>query len=80
MDGKPATFESLRKILAAAQGKILVWYHRDPNQPPTEAQRKVLSVMIEYKAPVSLSARPDFSDYVDEHGQSHPRRPWGTKF
>ena len=80
MDGKPATLESLRKVLAAARGKVLVWYHRDPDQPQTENQRRVISLIIENKAPVSLSAKPDFSDYVDEHGQSHPRGPRTRSF
>jgi hypothetical protein len=80
LDGKSATIENLGKILAAARGKVLVWYHRDPAQPATEAQRRVFTVLLDNKAPVSFSAKPDFSDYVDEHGQSHPRGPWGIKF
>jgi hypothetical protein len=74
LDGKPATLESLRKILAPARGTIVVWYHRDPNQPQTANQREVVSIIIANKAPVSMSSKPDFSDYVDDRGQTHPRR------
>src|SRR5262249_3612369 len=30
------------------------------------------------KLPISLSSKPDYSDYVDQSGQSHPRTTNGT--
>jgi hypothetical protein len=79
LDGRPATLEQLGKLLSAARGKTVVWYYRDPNGPQTQAQRSVISVIIENKAPASLSSKPDFSDYIDQHGRSHPRRYQGPR-
>jgi hypothetical protein len=31
-------------------------------------------MIIERKLPVSMSTKPDFSDYVDEQGKSRPRK------
>jgi hypothetical protein len=31
--------------------------------------------VIAHKLPISLSSKPDYSDYVDRFGQSHPRPP-----
>jgi hypothetical protein len=31
-------------------------------------------MIIKHQLPVSMSAKPDFSDYVDKDGVSRPRR------
>jgi hypothetical protein len=33
-----------------------------------------VQLIIKYKLPVSMSAKPDFSDYVDAKGVSRPRK------
>jgi hypothetical protein len=33
----------------------------------------VLRLVMGHRLPVSFSSKPDFSDYVDEAGASHPR-------
>jgi hypothetical protein len=77
LDGKPVTLPALeRRFKALKAGNGTVWYHRqDPAgaSPPKEATA-VVELIIKYQLPVSLSANPDFSDYVDDKGVSRPRR------
>jgi hypothetical protein len=76
MDGRPATTDELRKVLADAHGQVAVWYYREhAEQEPTEGQLKVIAAIIDNKAPVSLSTKSDFSDFVGSDGKSHPRNP-----
>ena len=74
LDGRHTTVEELQRILAGAPRQVTVWYYRDhPDQDPTEGQMKVIEAIAENSVPISLSSKPDFSDYIDVHGQSHPR-------
>ena len=52
-----------------------VWYYRESGkgEPPAQAIG-VFKVIVENKPPISLSTKPDFSDYVDENGASLPRK------
>src|SRR5260370_24422410 len=34
----------------------------------------MVKVLMQHKRRVSFSPKPDFSDYVDQFGQSHPRQ------
>jgi hypothetical protein len=75
LNGKVTTMKSLEAALKTAKAHNgQVWYYRDASRsdPPQHAM-EVLKLVIDNKLPVSLSTKPDFSDYVDEHGQSHPR-------
>jgi len=51
-----------------------VWYYREAGQqePPPEAMQ-IIKLVVDNELPVSLSSKPDFSDYVGEDGQPHPR-------
>jgi hypothetical protein len=51
-----------------------VWYYREAGQqePPPEAMQ-VIKLIADNALPVSLSSKPDFSDYIGEGGQPHPR-------
>jgi hypothetical protein len=51
-----------------------VWYYRENGQgaPPPEAMA-VIELVVKYGLSVSMSSRPDFSDYIDGNGESHPR-------
>lgn len=74
MDGKRTTLDAFNQVLAAAKGKVVVWYYReDAEQKANPAQMKVIKAIIDNRASVSLSTKPDFSDYVDTEGRTHPR-------
>ncbi len=51
-----------------------VWYYRESGQqePPPEAMQ-VIKLVADNGLPISLSSKPDFSDYVGEDGQLQPR-------
>jgi hypothetical protein len=76
LDGKPTTLPALEerfKALKAANGAV--WYHREnPAAEPPPQGTAVVQLIIKYKLPVSMSAKPDFSDYVDDKGVSRPRK------
>jgi len=75
LDGRPTTVlaldEELRKLKA---DNGVVWYHRqNPASEPPPQGMAVIQLIIKHQLPVSMSTRPDFSDYVDEKGVSRPR-------
>jgi hypothetical protein len=75
LDGRPTTLaaldEELRKLKTEG-GKV--WYHREnPATEPPPQGTAVIQMIIKHQLPVSMSAKPDFSDYVDGKGVSHPR-------
>ena len=75
MDAKPATFEQLEAALARVkEANGQVWYYRESagGQPPAAAMQ-VIQRIVALKVPISLSSKPDFSDWVDAKGVSHPR-------
>jgi hypothetical protein len=76
LDGKPTMLPALEerfKALKATNGSV--WYHREnPAAEPPPQGTAVVQLIIKYKLPVSMSAKPDFSDYVDDKGVSRPRR------
>lgn len=64
--------ESLR-VHASRSG--VVWYHREnPAAQPHPNADVVVQTIIKHRLPVSLSTKPDFSDYVDQNGVARPRR------
>jgi len=68
-------FEQLQQAFATAKGDdAIVWYYREAagKTPPPRAL-EVLNLVVQNQLRISLSSRPDFSDYVDAHGVSHPR-------
>jgi biopolymer transport protein ExbD len=73
-DGQPVTLDQLAAKLAnlkTAGGEV--WYHREnPAAEPHPNAMKVIELVAENKLPVKLSAKPDFSDAVDDKGVSHP--------
>jgi hypothetical protein len=75
VEGRPATIEDLEAALSRtkeANGQI--WYYREaaPGEAPPLA-RQVTQRLVALKLPISLSSKPDFSDWVDAKGVSHPR-------
>jgi hypothetical protein len=76
LDGKKATVAKVRKALAKTNSeKGTVWYYRESGkgEPPSQAI-EIVRLVVENRLPISLSSRPDFSDYIDDEGQSRPRK------
>ena len=75
LDGRPTTLPALDEELKKLKtDNGVVWYHRqNPASEPPPQGTAVIQMIIKHKLPVSMSARPDFSDYVDEKGVSRPR-------
>ena len=75
LDGAATTLPALDERLRAlkASGGV-VWYHREnPTAPLPANGDAVVKMIIKHQLPVSMSARPDFSDWVDNQGVSHAR-------
>lgn len=64
-----------KKLDALKEKRGVVWYYREAasEEPPPQAT-EIVKMIIDRKLPVSMSSRPDFSDYVDEQGKSRPRK------
>jgi hypothetical protein len=74
-DGRAVTLDRLPELLAEAKLRSRVaWFYREaPGEKPSAAAMAVLRLVMGHRLPVSFSSKPDFSDYVDEAGASHPR-------
>lgn len=77
LNDRPATLAAVEaefKAVKSNNGRI--WYYREHAraEPPPEAMA-VIELAGKYGLPISLSSRPDFSDYIDQHGNSKPRKP-----
>jgi biopolymer transport protein ExbD len=73
-DGESIELEQLAaKFVHLKKAGGEVWYHREnaAGEPHPNAM-KVIELVTENKLPVKLSAKPDFSDTVDDKGMSHP--------
>ena len=75
LDGRPTTLPALDAELGKLKAdKGVVWYHREnPASEPPPQGTAVIQLIIKHQLPVSMSTKPDFSDYVDEKGVSRPR-------
>ena len=76
LNGKESDLPDVKKALAKARSeKAFVWYYREggKGEPPQQAM-EVIKLVIENNLPISMSSKPDFSDYIDDKGQSHPRK------
>ena len=77
LNGEPSDLERLDPALAEAKSSNgLVYYYREmPPADPSPKAMEVLSLVVKHQLPVTLSTKPDFSDYVDAKGAPHPRTP-----
>jgi len=75
LDGRPIELEALERTLEAADKDTTgIWYYREAaGQEPHPTAKAVIDLVIKHKLRISLSSRPDFSDYVDAKGVSRPR-------
>lgn len=77
LDGKPIQMADLERLFQSAKGKdAVVWYYREsPDAEPPPQAKDVIDLVLKSHLSLSLSAKPDFSDYLDSKGISHPRVP-----
>ena len=74
-DGRPCDLGALDPLLIRIKEQGgQVWYHREAaaGEPPPQAM-EVIKRLVHFKIPVSMSSKPDFSDYVDVKGVSRRR-------
>jgi len=75
LNGKDISTKNLSselKKLKIKKGEV--WYYREnaKNEPPPVAT-KVIQIIIDNELPVTLSTKPDFSNYVDVNGNIQKR-------
>ena len=74
LNGQTIGLSELKIKLNQNTGPLEVWYYREaPETTPSDSQMEVIKAAAERRAIISLSSKPDFSDYIGEDGQSHPR-------
>jgi hypothetical protein len=76
LNGKEVGPDELSEALSEAE-KLngVVWYYREnPGGEPPPAASQVIQMVIDKKLPISISTKPDFSDYVDENGNAKIRK------
>lgn len=76
LNGKKVGPNEMMSALSEAKKRNgVVWYYREnPEEEPPPAASQVIQIVIDNKLPISMSTKPDFSDYVDENGNSKPRQ------
>ncbi|MBV8818016.1 MAG: hypothetical protein JO022_06640 [Acidobacteriaceae bacterium] len=75
LDGQAVDLEQLNGRLSKAdssQDQVL-YYKQDLQRRCSAHSENILRAVIARRLPISFSTRPDFSDYVDQFGHSHPR-------
>ena len=75
LEGKKVTLAKVKKALAKAQSaRSPIWYYRESGKgQPTIEAIEIVKLVVAHKLPISLSSKPDFSDYIDDEGHSRPR-------
>ena len=77
VDGETVTLSQFQERIGRCDpAKATVWYYREnPNssEPPAVAF-KVLDIVMKQRLAISLSSKADFSDVIDDKGESHPRQ------
>jgi len=75
LDGQPVDLAQLDSRLSqasASQDQIL--YYKEDLRPDASPQSmEIVKLVIKHKLPISFSTKADFSDRVDQFGQTHPR-------
>jgi len=64
--------EQRLRMLAQENGVVMYYRANPAGEPPAGAQ-EVFEALMAARLPISLSSKPDFSDYIDEDGNSRPR-------
>jgi len=67
--------EVAKKLDDLKEKKGVVWYYREAaSEEPSPQATEIIKMIIDRKLPVSMSSKPDLSDYIDEKGKSRPRK------
>lgn len=77
VDGQPSDMQQLQAALKRI-GEVdgAVWYYRENGFEEASPQAmRIIDLVIDMHLPISMSSKPDFSDYIDGEGRSHPRQP-----
>lgn len=76
LNGKESSLAEIKTALEKARDdKGIIWYYREnPRSEPPPQAMEVVKLIVANHLPVSFSSKPDFSDYIDEKGQSQPRK------
>lgn len=75
-DGRKVTLGELDSLIATnAQRNGVVWYYREngKEEPPPQAMQAI-KLVVKHKRPISMSSKPDFSDTIDQNGNSVSRK------
>jgi len=76
IDGKTLSAEEAEKYIASKENtETMVYYYREAGQEePHPNAIQIITAVADARLPISLSTKPDFSDFVDENGLSQPRK------
>jgi hypothetical protein len=77
INGQPAGLGAIEDAFKGLKGeKSAVWYYREEAQSePSREAMAVIELVMKYGLPISMSGKPDFSDYIDQNGFSQQRKP-----
>jgi len=77
LNGKPSDIRTIDKAFAElkARGGVVWYYRENPQREPHPNAMAAIELVVKHQLPISMSSKPDFSDYVDPDGRSKPRRP-----
>ena len=67
-----AQAEELLADLSKKKGNVRYYREAGTEEPPPQAMQ-IISIVAKYRLPITLSSKPDFSDYIGPDGLSHPR-------
>jgi hypothetical protein len=75
VNGKPVTLIGLSEALEQIKSKMgsVLYYREGPDQKPTEHQTETFKAIVSAGVPLSMSSKPDFSDFIGPDGVSQPR-------
>jgi hypothetical protein len=75
LNGKPSKLEIIESKFKKHKNASVWYYRENSSQEPPPISAQVIKLVIDNKLSISLSTKPDFSDYVNENGISQPRKP-----
>ncbi|MGZ8144793.1 MAG: hypothetical protein ACXWTG_11575 [Methylosarcina sp.] len=77
INGQPAGLGAIKDAFKGLKSeKPAVWYYREEAQSePLRETMAVIELVMKYGLPISMSSKPDFSDYIDQNGFSQQRKP-----
>ena len=79
IDRKPVAIADMdRELIRLKPAAHFVMYYREnagviPSGRASSNIPVVLNSVMKLRLPITMSSKPDFSDYVDGHGDSYPR-------